>query len=146
MEDFIGPLEKWSYMQASEGTSKNLLLQNYLKPARILTTLGRKVFFAEGDADRDGFDESQGCYYLGATNGQCRFKIIPPPEGLLNPVFRIYGPWENKPSVNREGLAVRNVSGLPDGSAVFLLRGKLLRPVFVEVFGKIREDQSGKKE
>lgn len=143
--DFIGPSSKWSYMQVSEGENKGLLLQNYLKPARILTTLGRKGFFAPGDADRDGFDESQGCYYLGSVNGHCRFKIIPPPEGLLNPVFRIFGPWEDKPSVNREGLAVGKVSPLPDGSAVFLLKGKLLRPVYVEVFGKIREEQSGKK-
>ena len=59
--------------------------------------------YAPGDADRDGFDESQGCYFLAASRGHCRFTIFPPREGLLGPVFRIAGPWTGPVNVNTEG-------------------------------------------
>ncbi len=145
VNDFIGPSGQWSYMQASDGPDKDLLIQNYLKPVRIETILAGDGF-SPGDLDHDGFDESQGCYYLEAVNGHCRFKILPPPEGVLNPVFRVAGPWQGEPSVNLEGLAVQNVSSLPDGCAVFMLDGKLTKPVFVEVFGAIKQRESDKKD
>ncbi len=139
VEDFIGPTGRWNYLQlktapaAGEDSLAAILQRNYLHPGRLVVSLGQAGRFAPGDADRDGFDESQGCYFLASSNGQCRFRIIPPAAGLMNPVFRVAGPWRKAPCVNVEGLALREVSLLPDGSAVFAIAGKISKPTFVEV-------------
>jgi len=139
VEDFIGPTGRWNYLQlktalaAGEDSQAAILQRNYLHPGRLDVSLGQADRFAPGDAERDGFDESQGCYFLASSNGQCRFRIIPPAAGLMNPVFRVAGPWRRQPCVNVEGLALRGVSLLPDGSAVLTIAGKITKPTFVEV-------------
>ena len=94
--------------------------------------------YAPGDSDRDGFDESQGCYFVKATkSGHCRFTIIPPAGKLVAPVFRVAGPWKDKVRVSAVGLGVQNVTVAADGSALFVLPGQIRYPMAVEVTGKL---------
>jgi hypothetical protein len=132
--DFVGPYARWSYLCAAKGWADRLVKRNYLRIGRLRLTLG-SLGAGEGAAGKDGFDESQGCYFLNAKAGHCRFTIVPPPEGLLNPVFRVAGAWKGAVNVSSEGLAVRDVARLDDGSALFVLRGLIKRPTAVEVVG-----------
>ena len=136
-KDLGGPVGRWSYMSAALEETGEMLQRNYLNPGKLSVTLAAAGDAAEGDVDKDGFDESQGCYFLRARAGHCRFSIVPPPGGLLNPVFRVLGGWKGKVSVNSEGLAIRHVAQLDDGSALFVLPGLVKKPTAVEVMGEV---------
>lgn len=92
---------------------------------------------ADGDVGGDGFDESQGCYHLRAKAGHCRFALSPAGEALADVVIRVVGGWKASVTVNSEGLAVRDLVRLPDGSALFVLPGAWNRPRWVEVSGSV---------
>jgi len=133
---FADPVARWSYLSVSGGATGSAA-DDYLQPARILPELAGTAAPAEGDRDKDGFDESQGCYFLRARSGHCRFTVVPPEGGSVNPVFRVKGGWVGPVSVNREGLAVRDVARTQDGDVLFMLRGRLARPTAVEVTGPV---------
>jgi hypothetical protein len=136
LRDLTGEVGRWQYLSFPPGPAGQTMAQAYLRPARIERTLCRKDAFAAGDAERDGFDESQGCFYLAAKAGQCRFTILPPAEGVWNPVFVVAGPWAGPVDVGSEGLALRDVVRREDGTVLFVLPGLLRRPTAVEVAGK----------
>ncbi len=131
-----GPIGRWNHLWAPPGADRDRMLRNYVNPGRIVPTIAVEAF-APGDVGRDGFDESRGCFHLRARAGHCRFRIIPPPGGLLRPIFRVTGGWKGRVSVNSEALTIRNVVRLADGSVLFQLPGLLLRPTAVEVSGKV---------
>lgn len=135
IENFIGPVGRWSYLMAPVGADGECIERNYLDPPTIQPLLAEDGVFAPGDRNRDGFDETEGCYMLQSIRGHCRFRIHPGKAGMSTPAFRIAGPWKEPPSVNVDGMAVRTVSVLGDGSALFLVPGSFTRPVMVEVFG-----------
>lgn len=137
VKKFAGPVGRWSYLLGPEGPQRKMMEQNYLNPGLLIKTLAAKNVFAAGDADEDGFDESQGCYFLQARAGNCRFMIVPGPTGLLEPVFRVAGQWAGAVNVSSEGLVIRNVVRLGDGTVLFSLPGRLNRPTKVEVSGKV---------
>jgi len=134
---FAGTVGRWSYLTAPAGLRRETMLRNYVRPGRIRIRMGADGAFAPGDADHDGFDESQGCYWLAAKAGHCRFTISPPPGGLIDPLFRVAGRWTGDVRVNSEGLTIRNVVRLADGSVLFVVPGFLRRPTDVEVVGKV---------
>jgi len=139
VRDFHGPVGRWSYMLAPSGLRQQALQRDYLAPGRLVRTLvaaADNSGSAGGDIDRDGFDESQGCYFLRAVSGNCRFTLVPPGGGLLRPVFRVAGNWQGEVSVSSGGLAIRNVARLADGSALFVLPGWLRDRTPVEVVGR----------
>lgn len=131
---------RWSYLAAA-GPDKTTHEKAYLNPGKIVPLLTGQGF-APGDSDRDRFDESQGCYYLTARSGHCRFRIEPPPGGLVNPVFRVAvpgvdqkpGSWIPPVSVNMEGQVLREVCIEAD-SVLFRIPGRIDRPTMVEVRG-----------
>jgi hypothetical protein len=135
VRDLRGPVGQWSYALGPEGPRSDVLASNYLASGRIDLLLAAAD--GSGDADGDGFDESQGCYRLRGVNGHCRFAVDPPADGLLDPVFAVAGPWRGPVSACCEGLAVRNVVVLPDGTALFALPGWIRRPVTVETVGRM---------
>jgi len=137
VRNLVGPVGRWSCLIAPARLQRQTLETNYIRPGRIRAAIAVEGFFAPGDSDRDGFDESQGCYALAARGGHCRFTILPPVGGLVDPFFRVAGRWEGPVSVNSEGLAVRNVVRLDDGSALFMVPGFIDRPTAVEVTGKV---------
>jgi len=138
LADFAGELARWRYLVAPAGPAREALLASYLRPGRLKADICTRGVFAPGDDARDGFDESQGCYFLAARAGQCRFWILPPAEGLWNPAFVIAGPWAGQVDVSSEGSAIRPVVLRADGSALFVLPGRVQRPTYVEVTGEIR--------
>ncbi len=137
VNDFAGEVGRWRYMVLPPGQSGPVLASNYLHPGGIRPSVAEPGARAVGDGDRDGFDESQGCYFLAARAGQCRFVLDPPPEGLLDPVLLLAGPWEGDVAVSSEGLAVRSVVRRPDGSALVRLGGLHRKPMAVEVSGAV---------
>ncbi|HUT57253.1 MAG TPA: hypothetical protein VNA25_05200 [Phycisphaerae bacterium] len=116
---------------------QDAMLAGYLRPGPLRKTLCEEGVFAAGDADRDGFDETQGCYFLQAKAGHCRFTIMPRRPSLLNPVFRVGGQWTGPVHVSSDGLAIRNTVPLKDGSVLFELPGQVDRPTAVEVVGRV---------
>jgi hypothetical protein len=137
LKDLSDAARRWDYLTAAPGEHGQALEQNFLHPPRIVATLAAPDAYAPGDADRDGFDESQGCYFLRAKAGHCRFTIVPPEGGLHQPAFRVEGKWLQMPDVNCEGLAIRDAVRLDDGSILFVLRENITRPTRVEVVGPV---------
>jgi len=133
---FVGPVGRWNYLTAPPSVSRKAIETGYLRPGAVKLTLGDKDAFAPGDVNRDRFDESQGCYFLKARRGNCRFTLVPPIGGVLNPLFRVAGHWAGKVKVSSEGLAIRDVVRLADGSALFALKDRISRPIAVEVTGR----------
>ncbi|MFB3890882.1 MAG: hypothetical protein ACE15C_02535 [Phycisphaerae bacterium] len=127
---------RWDWLTAPGGDEARAVRQGYLRPGKVRAALAAQGVFAPGDADRDGFDESQGCHVLGAKAGNCRFTILPPPGGLVHGVFRVLGRWDGPVSVNVEGELLGDVVRLSDGSALFVIGGAISRPTAVEVSGK----------
>jgi len=135
VNDFAGEVGRWRYLILPQGLSASVQAANYLHPGAIRPSVAEPDVRAAGDGDRDGFDESQGCYYLAAKGGQCRFMLDPPPDGLLNPVLLLAGPWSGQVHVSSEGLAIRSVVRRPDGSVLLRLDGLHRQAVAVEVSG-----------
>lgn len=132
---FTGTVGQWSYLLAPPGMRRETMHRNYVSPGTIRPTLAVAGEPAPGDGD--WFDETQGCYSLRARGGNCRFTIIPPPGGLLDPLFRVAGRWTGSVSVNSEGLPIREVVRLDDGAVLFAVPGLVKRPTAVEVTGKV---------
>ena len=141
---------RWSFMSARDGEDKVSQERAYLNPGRIVPMLAAQDVYAAGDADRDRFDESEGCYVLGARSGHCRFTIHPPADGLPSAVFRILasgsapgkaGRWEGTPSINMEGQVLRDVA-VQGQNLLFSIPGRVDRPTVVEVLGRQVDDES----
>ncbi len=130
---FAGPFGQWSWLLGGVGEAGRIQERNYLSPASIRILRGREDFFADGDTDRNRFDQSRGCYVLAASDGRCRFTIVPGDEPVVGPVFRIHGPWSEPPMVSAAGLVIRDVVLLDDGSALFMIPTSLAGPAEVEV-------------
>jgi len=131
-----GSVARWSYLWAPSDEVGRRMAANYLEHGQIRQTMGQPAW-APGDEDRDGFDETQGCYVLAADQaGHCRFLLTPPPGGLASPIFRIVGKWEGRVAVNSEGLLIRDIVTLDDGSILFSLPGLINRPTAVEITGQ----------
>ena len=114
-------------------------MRRYRQAATIRRDLAGDRVFAPGDADRDGYDESQGCYFLAAVKGHCRFTLLADANApLQQAVVRVAGPWRSAPSAQAAGRPLRTVELLEDGSALLLLEGTHRKPVAVEVTGRPR--------
>jgi len=133
--EFAGQVGRWRYLLAPPGEAGLLAASNYLQPARLQPTIASVGARASGDGDRDGFDESQGCYYLAARGGQCRFVLDPPAGGVVSPVFVVAGSFSTGASVSSEGLAIRPVVRRSDGSVLFRLDGVCIGRTAIEVSG-----------
>ncbi len=133
---FTQSVGRWSYLIAPHARAPKPYAANYLKPPRLEIRIGRQEA-CDGDIEADGFDESQGCYHVRAKAGHCRFRVVPGKEGLADAVFRVRGRWEGTVTASSEGLALRSLVRLGDGSVVFVLPGAVTRPRWVEVTGRV---------
>ncbi len=133
--DFEGPVGRWSYLLAMMGKDKLNFEENYQNPAKIEMLIGD---FAPGGFREDGFDVSQGCFFLRAKGGNCRFQLKPAKKSLISPVFCIEGEWQGPVSVNCEGLAIRNVVSTSNKRVLFTLPGRITRPMTVEISGRVK--------
>jgi hypothetical protein len=125
---------RFDYLRAPSGPEAALLEQNYLAPAYVVAVLADR-WPDDGQPRTNHFNPATGCYELASRTGQCRLQLIPPPEGLLRPTFRISGPWEGPVCANCSGIPVQNVVSLSDGSVLFTLDRRITTPAVVEVSG-----------
>jgi hypothetical protein len=138
VRDFLGPIGRWSFLRVPESRDEDdLLRENYMRPGRLEVAVGT-IPRTAGDARRDGFDESQGCWRVRARDGRCRFTLIPPPQGLLDPVIRVGGDGSGAVSISSQGLAIRDAVRESD-AVLFRLPGKVSAPRQVEVVRESRE-------
>ena len=128
----------WQYMLVDPGSSGTLQQLNYLNPGQVVESEAEMIRVSTAAAsDGEGiFDPSQGCYTLKGISSRRRFTIYPPPEGLLNPVFRVEGDWSGYVHVNSLGQTVRKCVTLSDGSVLFVLTGMVSQPTVVEITGQ----------
>ncbi|MBI5722364.1 MAG: hypothetical protein HZA50_00235 [Planctomycetes bacterium] len=141
-KDLVLPVGRWSFLQAG-GAKAEKFLSNFAAPGSLVPLIALPGAFSQGDLDRDGFDESQGCYFLAGIGGVCRAVVKPPKGGLLNPAFRIALGASGGADVNIEGLAIRQQAVLPDGSVVFIVPGLIDRPMLLEAC--VRLDDAGRQ-
>ena len=67
LSEFAGQAGRWQYLVVPPGESGKLLSAEYLHPGTVRAVIAGRSVRGVGDHDRDGFDESQGCYCLGAV-------------------------------------------------------------------------------
>ncbi|NQU74840.1 MAG: hypothetical protein HQ546_00830 [Planctomycetes bacterium] len=101
-----------------------------------LARLARPNSWATGDADRDGFDESQGCYFARSVGGNCRLELSGGTSGLRRPVFRVAGPWTGQVTANCDGKPLRPVVKLDD-SILLVVDDTVTTPAIVEFTGPV---------
>ena len=82
-----GTIARWNCLRCLRDQDSQRLMNDYLRPARLRPAIAEAGEFAPGDIDKDGFDQSQGCYFLRAKGGNCRFTVLPPTQAVLQPVF-----------------------------------------------------------
>ena len=133
VRDFQGPVGRWSYLEPPKGFRGKTLCQNHVSPGRVRPIVGTLTPWLRGDDNTDGYNESQGCYFVRSSNGHCRFVLIPPAEGLLDPAVNIAGPWQACITVNVQGMAIHKVAKLADGSVLLIVPGWIRQPTVVEV-------------
>ncbi len=134
--EFYMPVRRLSFQAALLDEDRDLMLRNYNAAVPLRIALAAAAASAEGDLDHDGFDESEGCYYLQAVGGRCRFAVAPRPGGVVRPIFRIAGPWKAPPAVTCDGQRIRTVVTLADGSILFGLPGRIDKVTAVEIVGE----------
>jgi hypothetical protein len=97
----------------------------YRKPVKLSATGAEPVTDDEGDLNKDGFNESEGCYVLKATSS---FELVyEKGEGAgLAPAFKILG-WKGEaPSkVSIDGKEVPCAAGALDGKLILQVLGRI---------------------
>ena len=131
-----GDVARFSFLITPAGVQKRRWESDYLQPARLRVDVG-EMDVVPGDAGGDGFDESQGCYRLRARAGRCRFAVVPWRRAVAGAVVRIAGPWGPAVTADSEGLALRRLVRLEDGSVLLVVPGPIRRTRWVEVTGPV---------
>ena len=147
---FSGLAGRWCFLDAPETADGRTYEANFVRPGRIQVHIGQVERLEDIDEEAgllkgrknfsEWFDQPRGCYHLQARAGHCRFELIPPENGVRDAVVRVSGfapPGKDATvvSVNSEGLVLRNIVRLKDGSALFILPGMTDKPRWVEVTG-----------
>ncbi len=96
------------------------VVRDYREPALLRLSTGDGVVGVPGDADGDGFNESQGCYELRPSRGVVRFAFEP--GGLLRyrPVFRIHDTTGKRVAAYLNGRVLASVGRDAEGRALVL--------------------------
>lgn len=119
MKPFRGPVARWAWLLVPDRPPWDAWVAGYVKPAGLHVKMGVPDRFANGDANRDRYDESTGTYVLWARKGHCRFQVPATRTGPGHLMVRVHGPWSGPVSVNCGGLALRQITTLADGSVLF---------------------------
>lgn len=106
---------------------------DYQHPATVEALRGRVVDDAPGDLNRDGFNESEGCYELALADGLLRFKLKP---GLFlrhRPIFRVRGTAGKDCWVYADGRIINRQGRDQTGNLLFTLPRVISVPLTIEV-------------
>ena len=93
-------------------------VQDYQKPARVSVGTGSLLTDESGDLNRDGYNESEGCFVVKAEAGKARLSLKTAGRTVFQPTFKIVAWDRGEPAtVNINGRAAgrhANVSVLKD--------------------------------
>lgn len=120
----------WDIDAAPEGHS---FAADYQHPAIPAVVRGRLVVDAPGDLDRDGFNESEGCYELGLAGGLLRFRFEPGALLRHEPVFRVGGTAGRDCWVYADGRIIECQGRDAAGQLLFALPRVVSTPLTIEV-------------
>ena len=103
----------------------------YATPAALQLAQGQEDAFAAGDRDRDRFDESQGCYWVQASAGRCRFRLLADEMPMVDAMVVLDG-IDPKAVVTMEGVVLRDKVPLGERQMLLKIPGRLDRPRWIE--------------
>ncbi len=132
-----GGVGRWAYLLVPDVPHGEVLLRDYLHPGRVHPGGGKLTTPPVGSGGEESFDSHQGCYVLKGLHGNCRFTVFPAPNGLLNGVFRVLGNWRGRVHVSSQGLVIRSVAHLSDGSLLFSIPGLVDLPAQIEITDRV---------
>ncbi len=130
-----GPVGAWSLLLTPATDAGSAQRANFAQPPAVGIRLGRAVR-AAGDANGDGFDESQGCYRAEAVGGNVRLELAPGAVPLVRPIVLAEGPWRDDVWAQCQGLPLRPVART-DRGAIAVVPDTLTAPALVEFTGPI---------
>jgi len=114
---------------------------DYRAPDRLGVSKGAADTADEGDLDKDGYDESEGCYVLKAGADGVAFTIHGKQTPRMKPVLKIKG-WrgESVQTVTLDGTTLdpvkEYIASVKDGVALVLLRTDIRGDMLVSLSGK----------
>lgn len=125
---------EWSPMSAAVRDNPDYLAAHQ-SPAEISVaeTLGRVNRNTPGDANNDGYNEQRGAHQIIATEARLELKIIPHTSAITNPVLEISGLPEGSVLVTVEGRLIDRGERLPDGTLLVELPVRIDRPTIVNL-------------
>lgn len=135
VSDFAGSAGRWSFIRTGRAERRSIIEAGYLRPPAVKVTMGQ-IDPSVGDADGDGFDQSQGCYCLKSAAGNCRFSLALA-QGPMDVYVRVRGKWTGAVTASCQGLSLRSSVRLADGSLLLAIPAVGSRPVAVEVTGPV---------
>lgn len=115
---------------------------DYQRPAALVASRGRVVTDAAGDLDRDGFNESEGCYELMLEAGLLRFRLRPGSSLRHHPIFRVHGTAGQDCWVYVDGRIIHRQGRDIQGNLLFTLSRAVGVPLTIEVNTRSRSTPS----
>ena len=120
----------WDIDAAPEAHS---LSADYQHPATLAVARGSAVTDAFGDLDRDGFNESEGCYELALGDGLLRFTLQPGAFLRHQPTFRVHGTAGRQCWVYADGRIINRQGRDQRGELMFRLSRAISAPLTIEL-------------
>jgi len=125
---------EWSPMSADVRDNADYLASHQSPPEiQISESLGRVNRNTPGDANNDGYNERRGAHQIIASEARLELKIIPHTIAVTNPVLEISGLPEGSVLVTVEGRLVDRGERLPDGTLLVELPVRIDRPTVVNL-------------
>lgn len=114
-------------------SAAEMLAADYQQPARLEVQRGRLVTDASGDFDRDGFNESEGCYELELGADTLRVRFEPGRWNRHEPLLRVRGTAGRRCWVYADGRIVGQTGRDAHGALLIRLPLLISQPVAIEV-------------
>jgi len=135
------PVQRWAMMimlWPSDLDSPELvcpLAMDYCLPAAIRLSAGKLVRTDEGDLNKDGFNESQGCYVIEPDDaGRLRFVFDPGDRVRFSPRFKLLGTAGRQVWIYCDDKLIRQAWRDGEGRIMFELPGPIDAPRRIEAF------------
>jgi hypothetical protein len=109
---------------------------DYQEPLALKPDAGTLVTDAPGDINRDGYNESEGCYELSLQRGRLRFVYDPGSLPRQGPLFRLTGSEQARCWIYANGQALPSAARDAAGRALFALPGIIRTPRLIEVYAE----------
>lgn len=106
---------------------------DYRAPAVVKLRTGRLWTEAGGDSERDGYNESEGCYELAPDDRVVRFDFDPGTYMRFDPVFRVHGTAGRRCWVYARGRLISDIGRDAADNLLFRLGRVASAPMAVEV-------------